>query len=192
MMRRREWLLGGLATAALAGCVSPQPDLYTLAAVPGPVLRGGPRTVMLRGIGLARYLERPEIVRSSEDYRLDIRANAWWGEPLGAMLSRVLVQGLSQRLPDSSVFPEGGAISAEGDTSVEINLQRMDADRAGVVQLRAQIAVQSRGAGGRGEVANFATQVAPGSTDLTATVAAMSLALGQLADRVAVMLQGTR
>ena len=42
---------------------------------------------MLRQIGLARYLERSQIVRSSENYRLDVMANDWWGEPLGAMLS---------------------------------------------------------------------------------------------------------
>jgi len=187
-MQRRTMMTGSVLLA-LAGCASPQPDLYTLAAVPGAVQPGGPRSVMLRGIGLARYLERPEIVRSSEDYRLDIRANAWWGEPLGAMISRILVQELTQRLPASSVFSEGGAISAEGETSVEINLQRMDSDRTGMVLLRAQIAVQSRRAGGRGLVENFATQVAPGAGDLTSAVAAMSLGLGQLADKIAVMLQ---
>ena len=34
-------------------------------------------------IGLARYLERSQIVRSSENYRLDVMSNDWWGEPLG-------------------------------------------------------------------------------------------------------------
>ena len=29
---------------------------------------------------------------SSENYRLDVMSNDWWGEPLGAMLSRVLTE----------------------------------------------------------------------------------------------------
>ena len=38
-------------------------------------------------------------------------ANAWWGEPVGAMLGRVLVIELSQRLPNSKVYSESGAIT---------------------------------------------------------------------------------
>ena len=60
---------------------------------------GGPKVIVLQQIGLARYLERSQIVRSSENYRLDVMPNDWWGEPLGAMLSRVLIDELSQRLP---------------------------------------------------------------------------------------------
>lgn len=186
-MHRRALLAASLL--GLAGCISRPPELYTLAPMPGTPQPGGPRTVMLRGIGLARYLERPEIVLSSEDYRLDVRANAWWGEPLGAMISRILVQELSQRLPGTSIFPEGGAISAEGDVSVEVNIQRMDADRTGVIVLRAQIAVQARRTGARGDVANFETRVTPAGGDITSAAAAMSLGLGQLADRIAGMLQ---
>jgi uncharacterized lipoprotein YmbA len=101
MMRRM--LLTGLT--GLAGCSSSNPELYTLNAVPGVALPGGPRWVVLREISLARYLERDQIVRSSEGNRLDVRANDWWGEPLGGMLSRVLVENLSQRLPGPAGSP---------------------------------------------------------------------------------------
>jgi uncharacterized lipoprotein YmbA len=43
-------------------------------------------------------------VRSSEDFRLDVSGNDWWGEPLDAMMGRVLTQELTQRLPGSTVF----------------------------------------------------------------------------------------
>ena len=90
---------------------------------------GAPRVIELRAIAIARYLERSQIVRSSEDYRLDVMGNDWWGEPLDAMMSRVLVQELNQRLPGSTVFGENGAISTPPDATVEINMQRFDLDR---------------------------------------------------------------
>ena len=99
--------------AAGGSCASPNPSLYTLAVVPGPTHPGAPRRIELREIALAHYLERSQIVRSSEDYRLDVLGNDWWGEPLDSMLSRVLVQELSQRLPGSTVFAENGAITCD-------------------------------------------------------------------------------
>ena len=97
--------LAVLALAAvLAACSSPSPVLYTIAPVPGRVQTGGPKVIALQQISTARFLERSQIVRSSENYRLDVMSNDWWGEPLGAMLSRVLIEELGQRLPQSTVF----------------------------------------------------------------------------------------
>src|SRR4051812_19519527 len=112
--RRR---LACLVLPALAASCSSSPDpaLYTLQMKPGPELPKGPAVVQLRDIGLARYLDRREIVRSSADYKLGVMANDWWGEPLGSMLSRVIVLGLSQRLPSSSIYAEGGAISGDAN-----------------------------------------------------------------------------
>src|SRR5271165_69862 len=85
----------GLA-AALVACASPNPRLYSIAPVAGPPLTGGPKVIALQRIGLARYLERLQIVRSSENYRLEVASDDWWGEPLSAMLGRVLVEELGQ------------------------------------------------------------------------------------------------
>jgi len=117
--------------AALAACSSPSPDLYTIAPVPGVQQATSPKVVVLQQIGLERYLERLQIVRSSEDYKLDVMSNDWWGEPLGAMLSRVLVDELQQRLPQSVVISEVGAVSAPADATVTLNIQRMDKDASG-------------------------------------------------------------
>ena len=72
-MLRRPLLL--LLAAVPAGCASPNPTLYVLAPLPGASQPGAPRMVELREIGLARYLERLQIVRSSEGYRLDVLSN---------------------------------------------------------------------------------------------------------------------
>src|SRR3954449_10637008 len=95
--RRETFLL----LLALAGCRSANPNLYSLVVPPGPVLQGGPKVVALRDVSLAGYLDRQQIVRSSEDYRLTVAENDWWGEPFGGMLTRVLATGLAQRLPRS-------------------------------------------------------------------------------------------
>ena len=143
MLRRRLLLL---LAAAPAGCTSPNPTLYVLAPLPGTPWpgtssAGAAATVELREIGLARYLERSQIVRSSEGYRLDVLGDEWWGEPLGAMLSRVLVQELTQRLPGRTVFAESGAITVNPAATVAVNIQRLDADATGAVVLIAQVEV---------------------------------------------------
>ena len=129
-MRVPRLVASGLAVA-LAACSSPTPVLYTIAPVSGAVQSSGPKVVALQQISLARYLERSQIVRSSENYRLDVMSNDWWGEPLGAMLSRVLVEELGQRLPQSTVIGESGALTASPDATIELNVQRLDEDASG-------------------------------------------------------------
>jgi uncharacterized protein len=174
-----------LALAALpATCASPNPTLYVLAPLPGRTYAAAPRTVELRAISMARYLERSQIVRSSEGYRMDVLSNEWWGEPLETMMGRVLVQELNQRLSGSTVFGDTGAISAAPDATVEINVQRFDLDRDGAVLLVAQVAVGGRKAAVRG----LSLTVKPADGTTGSLVAAMSAATAQLADAIAGML----
>ena len=175
-----------LALLALlpAGCSSPNPNLYTLATVPGQTHAGAPHLVEVREVSLPRYLERSQIVRSSEDYRLDVLPNDWWGESLGSMLSRVLVQDLTQRLPGSTVFSETGAISATPNATVGVNIHRFDANAAGALVLDADAAV-TRGAP---QTRHVHLTVPPSGSGTPALVGAMSNAIGQLSDVLAGML----
>jgi uncharacterized lipoprotein YmbA len=185
MNRSRRFALRMLA-ALPAACASPNPALYVLAPVPGAARAGAPRIIALRAISIPHYLERSQIVRSSEGYRMDVLSNEWWGEPLDAMMSRILVQELNQRLPGSTVYGDAGAISTPPDATVEINLQRLDLDRNGVVLLAAQLAVDGKRIVSRG----VAFMVRPSDGTTQALVAAMSTATAQLADSVAEMLAG--
>jgi uncharacterized protein len=176
-----------LALAGLpAACASPNPTLYMLADVPGATHGGAPRVVELRAIAIAHYLERSQIVRSSEGYRMDVLSNQWWGEPLDTMMGRILVQELNQRLPGSTVYGDSGAISTPPDATVEINLQRFDLNRDGAVLLAAQVAVDAKRMVARG----VALTVLPADGTTQALVAAMSTAVAQLADTIAAMLAG--
>jgi uncharacterized lipoprotein YmbA len=178
----RRTVLLGLGT--LAACASPSPNLYTLAAVEGRERRGAPALIELRAIGLARYLERAQIVRSTEDFRLDVLGNDWWGEPLDAMLARVTLQNLGQRLPGTTVFAESGAVHATADAILGVNVQRLDQARSGLVVLTAQVALSRRVTTTR----SFTIQATPEGIGTPALVAAMSVALGELSDHIAGML----
>lgn len=175
----------------LAGCVSPNPNLYTLRALPGAEHHIGARTVELRRIGLAGYLDRAEIVRTTAQYRLMLASNDRWGEPLGSMLDRVFTEDLLERLPGTAVFNESGAISTNPDRVVEIDVQRFDADADGTIVLLAQVAVRHGDERQSANVRTVRLTDRPASSSLGEHVAAMSSALGQLADVVAGMLEAS-
>jgi uncharacterized lipoprotein YmbA len=187
MSVRMSRRLALLALAALpASCGSPNPSLYVLASIPGATHSGAPRIIQLRAISVPHYLERSQIVRSSEGYRMDVLSNDWWGEPLDSMMSRILIQELNQRLPGSTVYGDSGAISTPSDATVEINLQRFDLDRDGSVLLSTQVAVEGKRPVTRG----VPLTVHPADATTQALVAAMSTAVAQLADAIAGMLAG--
>ena len=182
-------LVALLLAAGLAACSSPNPDLYTIAPVQGPVQPGAPKVIVLQQISTAHYLERSQIVRSSENYRLDVMSNDWWGEPLSSMLSRVLTEELGQRLPQSTVIGETGAVSASPDATIELNVQRLDEDASGNVVLQAQASASYKGRPGP-VLRSFRFVVTPPAAGIQGEVTAISTALGQLADGLASMLVG--
>jgi uncharacterized protein len=186
-VQRRCGLAAIAFAAAVAACSSPDPVLYTIATAPGAVQAGGPKVVLVQQIAVAHFLERSQIVRSSENYRLDVMSNDWWGEPLTAMLNRVLVEELGQRLPQSTVIADNGAVSARPDATVEINIQRLDEDAAGKLVLQAQVSVRATRQI-QPVLRSFRVAVVPTAPGVPGEVAAISSAVGQLADGIAPML----
>jgi uncharacterized protein len=185
---RRRCAIAALALlAALAACSPPSPKLYTIAPLQGTAHGSGPKVVLLQQISVARYLERSQIVRSSENYQLDVMQNDWWGEPLGAMLSRVLIEELGQRLPQSAVISENGAVSSPADATIELNIRRLDEDATGTVVLQAQAAVTFK-RHPTPVLQSFRLTAVPGGPGVPFEVAAISIAVGQLANRLVSML----
>lgn len=178
-------LLPCLAVLLLAACASPDPTYYTLQPVAGTALPGGPATVEVRRPGLAGYLDRSDVVLKSAGYQLAVNSQDRWAEPLGDMIGRVLTQDLSQRLPGSSVFSQSGAITADAQLRVEIDVQGFDTEASGQVVLTAELAIE-RGAThvplATRHLMLTATPAGPGAANLAA---AMSSLLGQLADAAA-------
>jgi uncharacterized lipoprotein YmbA len=186
IVSRRAVAFGVLVMAALpAGCASPTPVLYTLDAAPGPVLSRGPKVVVLQDVGLAPYLDRKQIVRSSSNYHIDVESNNWWGETFTAMIGRVLAAEIDQRLPGANVFGESGAVDVTPDATVAVNIVRFDVDDNGAVVLTTQIGV-TFAAGRRRDVSSGLSFTVPTrSPGISGQVMAMSTALGELADALA-------
>ena len=179
-----------LVAVLLAGCTSPEPSYYTLAPVRGAEAAGGPALVELRQPSIPGTLDRSDIVRANSPYQLKLNGGERWAAPLGDMIGRVLAQDLTSRLPGSSVFTSSGAITAEPNATVEVDIQRFDADTAGPITLLAQAAVtrgRARDAARTQTIRLSVTPPGPATADL---VAAMSNALGQMADQIAAMLRG--
>jgi hypothetical protein len=103
------------------------------------------------------------------------------------MLNRVLVEELGQRLPQSTVIADNGAVTARADATVEVNIQRLDEDAAGNLILQAQAAVRATGQT-QPQLRSFRFSVAPSAPGVPGEVAAISAAVGRLADGIAVML----
>jgi uncharacterized protein len=179
-------LIGCLVS--LASCSSPDPVLYTIGVKDGAIVTSAPKNIELRDVGLAGYLDRPQVVLSSDGYRLSVMANDRWGEPLGGMIGRVLSVELAQRLPSSNVYSARSAISVSADAVVEVNIQRMDVGADGALTLLAQAAVKFRNK--PQPAARTFTIVKPLDAVTTGTeVAAISAAIGELADGLASMLR---
>jgi uncharacterized protein len=182
----RRWF-GYALGMLLAACSSPNPNLYTIAPVPGQVAQSGaPGVVLVRDVSVAHYLERSQIVRSSDNYRLDVMSNDWWGEPMGAMLNRVLVDELSARLPRSTVASEAGLGGVTPGATVEVNVSRLDEDARGELVLQGQTTVTKHGQR-EPVLRSFRFAVMPSRPGTPGEVAAISTAVGQLADMIATM-----
>lgn len=180
----RHLALAILVSLFLTGCASPKPTLFSLDALPGPMVEAPHRVILVREVSLARYLDRSPIVHSSAGYRLDLYANDWWGELFGPMITRILAANLARRLPASTVLPETVAITVTPDLSVEVSVQMFDEDASGALVLSAAFALPS--ARGTPPPHTFRTSVTPSSPGVTGQVAAMSEALGRLADAIAI------
>ena len=173
-----------LTCVALAGCASPDPRLYTLAATDAPPLPAAGRVVELRRVTIPGYLDRPEIVRSAADYRVRLASNERWSEPLGDVLQRVLTQDLTHRLSGGTVYSDTGGISAKATAIVEVDLDRLDTDGAGLAVLDAQFSLAAPDDSSRPLTRRVHIEAPVSSPTTSDYAAALSTLAGRLADAI--------
>jgi len=174
--------------AALAGCHSAPPAQYfRLAPIAGAVLQTPPASVQVRNIGIPEYLDQSGIAQPSGQYQFSASANDLWAEPLGAMLQSVLVQDLTQRLPQMTVTASSGMVGTPPGLLVEINVLRFDPDASGRIVLTAQAALKAAADNRFVTTRTLQSALLPGSADMAGTMAAMSTLLAGLADSIAQM-----
>jgi uncharacterized lipoprotein YmbA len=182
--RRRVVAVLALLPALGACSTTAPPRLFTLAPRPGTPDNRFSGTISVKRAELAKYLDRPEIVRYRDAYELSMSEYVRWGEGLGDLVTRVIVEDLAQRLPRSQPYAASGPLTLPGPTvTIEINIDRFEPDPSGAVVLAAQWVAHRERSGDR--IQSEQIRVAVGSSDTTAQIAAMSDALGELTDRIA-------
>jgi uncharacterized lipoprotein YmbA len=189
-LSRRQLLVGSALLPALVACATTPPArVFTLVSRPPatPYAGRSPATVIVKSVDLAKYLDRPQIVRYSDTYELQLSEFERWGEGMRDMVIRILVENLAMRLPHSQVLAGSASLTVPADATVEVDISRFDADPSGVVILAARWAVE-RETQKTPHLQFDRISVAEPTTPTTQLVAAMSDALGQLSDRIAASL----
>jgi uncharacterized protein len=181
----RRHVVGALLLLPSFGACSatPAPKLYVLAPRPASPLNRPAATIAVKPVDIAKYLDRTQIVRRTGPYQLEALEFDRWGEGLSEMVTRVLIENLSQRLPGSQVRAAAGPFTLPSpELTIEVNIDTFDADAEGAVTLVAQWVVH------RGKADQFRSQeirVMAASRDPAGQVAGMSDALGQLSSQIA-------
>jgi uncharacterized lipoprotein YmbA len=182
----RRRVIVACALLLLASCsATPPPRLFTLAPRPATPTRPFSDTIAVKRVEMAKYLDRQQIVSYRDAYELQYSEFVIWGENLSDMVTRVLAENLSERLPHSQVYLSAGPFAdATADVTINTSIDKFDPDAAGVIVLAAQWAAHRQDR--PDQIHSEQIRVTPSSKDPTSQVAAMSDALGQLADRIVV------
>jgi len=187
-------LLSMLACCSLVACsASPPTRYYTLQSdAPRDGFRGGSASgmvpanqavVRLEPVVIPPELDRLELVSRSGPYRVRITDSDRWAAPLDEQIRRVLSDDLAARLPPHLVADPNEPASNDPRRLLSIAIAEFYADGACATTLRADWTL--RGTNGDSERGTEQVQ-RPGATPCTdAIAAAMSSALGMLADRLA-------
>ena len=184
------------AVLLVAGCSSVPPVRYyvvtpleeTAAAAPLPASAPAPGPgVVVAGVRLPQYLERPQLVTRSGDNQLRVEEFHQWGGNLAKDLTRVLAENLAQLLRSDAVVAAPHTLRVRPDYRVEVEVLRFE--RAG--DARVHLAAKwwlLRGADGAplaGPTTTLASEPLPAAPDFGPTVAAMSAAFGELSRAIA-------
>jgi len=175
-MSFRSALLAALAMAWVAGCSSGPPTrFYTLTdTAPEATAPAGVGLVQVAGVTVPGELDRPELVRRIGPNQLSISGLDRWAAPLDQTIRRVLSDDMSRRVPT----PVPGR-----EYPVSVDIHEFYGDASCNVILRAVWTVRASHAEASRPV-NEEIRV-PSSGACPGTLAAtMSVALGQLSDRI--------
>ena len=179
-----------VAAMLLHGCASSPPTQYvTLSSVPAeapPTARPmqAMKPVQLTALHIPQELDRPELATQPAPNRIEISETERWAAPLAPLMRLTLARDLETRLPDGAfVFPDSPA--PKDARSLVVTVIDLDLPATGELTLHAAWTLVSRNPE-HVEFTQRATLRAPiQDADAAAKAAALSHALGDLADRIA-------
>ncbi len=186
---QQAWpMLAGLLW--LAACQSSPPTHYfaltAVAASEPRVSLPGALPLRVERVTIPGELDRLEIVRHGESNQLRIATFDLWGAPLEEMIQHVVTEDLAARLAAGTVAGANEPAARQQQRHLYLDVQEFAGDERGAVKLRATWLLQTP----RAPNLRGTEEVSVNATDATAEslAAAMSRALGALADRLAIAL----
>jgi uncharacterized lipoprotein YmbA len=162
--------------------------LYAIELPASPVLAWCPIRFAVREIRVPGYLDRAEVLLAKTNSRIEISALHLWAAPTTKELSRLINQGLKERLGGSQSMPYPVRLSEKPEWMFSLEIDRLDLEDN---ELRldisfAAIAQNSPSEASRASYrANFSSKVQLPSDATTASAQASRFAngLGQAIDR---------
>lgn len=176
------------ALVLIAGCgSSPPTNFYALKPTPpessgvAEVAPGAP--ILVDAVRIPPVLDRPEIVRATGSSRVTVSGHDRWAAPVGGMIRTVLAQNLRSRMPASAILSSEDVNGGAPKRDLVVDIQEFQADASDTVVLSADWGLLDNAArAARPHHERITVSGAGGDAD--SQVAAMSRALGELADRI--------
>jgi uncharacterized protein len=172
-------MMNGRVSASLAALLflgscasSPPTNFYTLSDTAAEAAApGGAGHVVISGVTIPGEIDRPEIVRRVGPNQLNVSELDRWAAPLDDTIRRVLTDDISRRMPGAPAEPQ---------RPVTVDIHDFYGDASCNVTLRAVWTLKQAGA----QAATEEIHVPSSGSCPTTLAATMSLALGQLSDRI--------
>jgi len=167
-------LPGVMVILVLSACASSAPTrFYTLSDTPAPEGTTVPTAagqVVIGSVSIPGEIDRPELVRRIGPNQLSVAGSDRWAAPLEDIIRRVLLDDVARRMPNA----------AGEQRLVSVDIREFYGDASCNVTLRAVWTLKQAGAQPTAEEIRV-----PSSGACPATLpATMSVALGQLSDRI--------
>jgi uncharacterized protein len=187
----------GALLAVLAGCLSlgPRPDpprFYVLEAEANSPETGRP-AVPVFGIGpvqMPEYLDRLEIIRRAGATRLEVAAVDRWAAPLDVLFTRTLAEDLRAAVPAREVLEWPWPVGAAPAWSVSVEVRRFEGHPDGNAVLEARWSLRNGDVLAHRGVTRARERIA--TSEVAATVEALSKAIGVLASDIAAAVEANR
>jgi uncharacterized protein len=183
--------LGLVVLLLLTSCAtSPKSRFYALEPVPGTRIAetvSGP-PIVVDAVHLPDVLDRLPLVRRVDSNQVQISETDRWAAPLDEMSRRVLAWDLATRLPAAVVVAPDAPKPPGAVRGLVVSVEEFDADAAGRVRLDAVWTLLA-GSPQKPVIERRETIRVDGADRFASEPAAMSRALGLLADRIAAALR---
>ena len=187
----RHILIAFLGLVLLAGCgTSPKTQFFTLTPVPpsGPPSEAEVAPVSVIRFVIPRTLDRHELVRRTGANELDVQGSVRWGASLGEIARKVLSRDLRMRLAPGNIVAPRTMPSGAGVRQLVVEADAFAPLPDGTTVLDATWTLLSPDGTDRVMQRHVRLAVAGGASGGADQAAAMSQALGKLADRIAAAL----